>query len=86
MQGFVGTKHQDDKIISFDRAGLIFVFNFHPNKSFTDYQIGAQTSGRYRIVLDSDEERFGGYGRLEHATEYRTVNQGFGGRRYSMMV
>lgn len=38
--GFVSWKHDDDKVVAFDRAGLIFVFNFHCNKSFADYKIG----------------------------------------------
>ncbi|KAI8846972.1 glycogen branching enzyme [Chytridium lagenaria] len=28
------------KIIAFERGGLLWIFNFHPTKSFTDYRIG----------------------------------------------
>ena len=38
--GYVSTKHQDDKIIVFERANCVFCFNFHHTKSFTDYKIG----------------------------------------------
>lgn len=38
--GFVSWKHEDDKVVAFDRCGLVFVFNFHHFKSFTDYKIG----------------------------------------------
>lgn len=38
--GYVSCKHEDDKVIAFERAGLVFVFNFHNSKSFTDYRIG----------------------------------------------
>jgi 1,4-alpha-glucan branching enzyme len=38
--GFVSWKHQDDKVVAFDRSGLVFVFNFNNQKSFTDYKIG----------------------------------------------
>jgi 1,4-alpha-glucan branching enzyme len=37
---YVSMKHQDDKVIAFERAGLVFVFNFHTSKSFTDYRVG----------------------------------------------
>lgn len=37
---YVSRKHEGDKIIAFERAGLVFVFNFHPDRSFTDYRIG----------------------------------------------
>ena len=42
--GYVTWKHEDDKVIVFERNGLVFVFNFHPFKSFSDYKIGKQTS------------------------------------------
>jgi 1,4-alpha-glucan branching enzyme len=38
--GYVSWKHEDDKVIAFERRGVLFVFNFHNGKSFTDYKIG----------------------------------------------
>jgi len=84
--GYVGTKHESDKVISFERAGLVFVFNFHPTQSYTDYRIGVNVGGKYRIILDSDALEFGGHGRLDHSTDYFTFDEGFAGRQYSMMV
>jgi 1,4-alpha-glucan branching enzyme len=56
-------EHNHDKVIAFHRKGLIFVFNFHPTKSYADY--GFQVPpGAYRMILDSDAPRFGGHGRL----------------------
>lgn len=52
-----------DKVIAFERAGLVFVFNFHPTRSHVDYRI-AVPPGAYKIVLDSDADRYGGHGRL----------------------
>jgi hypothetical protein len=37
--GYVSCKHEDDKTVIFERAGLIFAFNFHTSKSFTDYKV-----------------------------------------------
>ena len=45
-QAFVSCKHEDDKVIVFERASLVFAFNFHTDKSFTDYRIGVQESGK----------------------------------------
>jgi 1,4-alpha-glucan branching enzyme len=84
--GYVSWKHEDDKVIVFERAGLLFAFNFHPTKSFPDYRVGIDQFGKYKIVLDSDEEKFGGHSRLNHSTEFFTNNDGFAGRRYSMMI
>lgn len=82
----MSTKHQGDKVISFDRGGLVFVFNFNSTKSFTDYRIGAPVAGKYRIVLDSDEKKFGGHHRLDPNTDYFSLEEPFAGRPYSLMV
>ncbi|VCW70790.1 unnamed protein product, partial [Gulo gulo] len=39
-QAYVSEKHEANKIIAFERAGLLFIFNFHPSKSYTDYRVG----------------------------------------------
>ncbi|GFS24264.1 1,4-alpha-glucan-branching enzyme [Elysia marginata] len=72
-QNYVSLKHQDDKVVVFERADkLLFIFNFHTNKSYTDYKIGVQMAGTYEIVLDSDAEEFGGHKRLDHGIKYHT--------------
>jgi len=65
-------EHSEDKILVFERAGLIFAFNFHPTQSYPDYHIAA-SSGRYRMILDSDAEAFGGHGRLDADQEHATL-------------
>ena len=56
-------EHSDDKILAMERQGLIFVFNFHPDRSRTNYKIDAP-AGKYRMVLNSDDIKYGGHGRL----------------------
>ncbi|MFH1476417.1 MAG: alpha amylase C-terminal domain-containing protein [Verrucomicrobiota bacterium] len=56
-------EHGDDKVLGFERAGLLFLFNFHPVKSYTDYPVET-TPGEYRLILDSDAPFFGGHSRL----------------------
>ena len=62
----------DDQVLAFMRGNLVFVFNFHPFKSFTDYGILAPV-GEYEPVIDSDNARYGGYanidGKVHHFTE-----------------
>uniref|UniRef100_A0A672ZF59 1,4-alpha-glucan branching enzyme n=1 Tax=Sphaeramia orbicularis TaxID=375764 RepID=A0A672ZF59_9TELE len=69
---FVSAKHEEDKVIVFDRANVVFIFNFHPSKSFQDYRIAVEVPGKYKIKLDSDEVLYGGHGRLDHNTEFFT--------------
>ena len=58
-----------DNILAFEREGMYFFFNFHPEQSFTDYGIEV-IPGTYRLLMDSDEERFGGQARLALNQEF----------------
>ena len=64
---------KDDIILAYRRDDLIFVFNFHPEKSFNDYGI-LVTQGEYKIVLDSDNIKYGGFGlnddSISHFTQF----------------
>ncbi len=51
--------HNGDKILIFSRGELVFVFNFHPNQSYTDYGF-ATDPGKYKIILNTDDSKFGG--------------------------
>ena len=56
-------EHCDDKVLAFRRAKLLFVFNFHPSKSYPDYAISA-AAREYRLVLDTDAACYGGHARI----------------------
>lgn len=62
--------HNDDQILAAERANLIFVFNFHPSKSFPDYRIPIAREGNYRIVLNSDSAANGGHQRIDDSITY----------------
>lgn len=55
------------------RGDLIFIFNFNPTKSFTDYGFLVPT-GSYDVVLNTDAKEFGGNGladdTMTHLTNY----------------
>ncbi|KAJ3111534.1 alpha-1,4-glucan branching enzyme [Phlyctochytrium bullatum] len=72
---YVSLKHEDDKVVAFERGGMVWVFNFHPTKSFTDYRIGTAWPGVHKIVLDTDDTKFGGQGRLDHTTQFHSFNE-----------
>jgi 1,4-alpha-glucan branching enzyme len=63
--------HDGDHILAFERANLLFIFNFHPERSFPDYGVSCR-AGKYRIILSSDSELYGGFNRSDTMIEYRT--------------
>ena len=69
---------QADLIIAFERAGLLFVFNFHPNNSYTDYGL-AVDAGKYNTLLCSDHLDFGGFNRYDSSmVHFTSVERSFG--------
>jgi 1,4-alpha-glucan branching enzyme len=60
-----------DQVLVFERGGLFLLVNFHPDRSFVDYPLEMPVGG-YRLVLDTDEPRFGGQGRLAPGQRYET--------------
>ncbi|KAF2826395.1 alpha-glucan branching enzyme [Ophiobolus disseminans] len=72
-QAYVSLKHEGDKVIVFERAGLLWIFNFHPQSSFTDYRVGVEQEGTYRIVLSTDAKAFGGHGNVDESTRFFTT-------------
>ena len=63
------------KIITFSRGKLLFVFNFHNSYSEQRFFLHAHTTGEgtYRVIVSTDEERFGGPGLIDHSFEYHTA-------------
>ncbi|KAG0132953.1 glycoside hydrolase superfamily [Tuber indicum] len=80
-QAYISLKHEGDKIIVFERAGLVFVFNFHPTESFADFRIGIEQAGTYRIVLNTDRKELGGLGRIDESVRFFTTDFNWNGRK-----
>ena len=64
-------EHDRDRVLAFQRAGLVFVFNFHAQTSHVGYRVEVPP-GKYAAVLDSDRSAYGGHSRLEPKQEYFT--------------
>jgi 1,4-alpha-glucan branching enzyme len=69
----------ENKTLVFERQGLIFVFNFHSDRSIPGYSFQVPKPGDYRHLLTTDHPRFGGLGRINekqiHMTTYEPVTQ-----------
>lgn len=65
--------HNDqDQVLAYKRKNMVFVFNFNPMKSFTDYGF-LVASGTYEVVLNTDARCFGGFGLSDDTVEHLTV-------------
>lgn len=66
-------QNTSDGVLIFKRGDLVFAFNFNPATSFTDYGFEVDT-GKYKVVLNSDNSHFGGTNRnddsLLHETQF----------------
>jgi len=84
----VSRKNQGDKVIVFERANLLFIFNFHPTNSFTDYKVGTNIPGVKKIALDSDSPEFGGHARNDPNVRFHTTKEehDWDGCSHSLMV
>ncbi len=63
--------NRGDHVVAFERRKLLFVFNFDAQRSFTDYGFLVK-SGRYKLVLDSDDPKYGGFGLVDPSVKYET--------------
>ncbi|EZF22884.1 1,4-alpha-glucan-branching enzyme [Trichophyton rubrum D6] len=80
-QAYISLKNEQDKVLVFERAGLLWVFNFHPTNSFTAYRVGVEQAGTYRIVIDTDDSEFGGFDRNAKGTRFFTTDLEWNGRK-----
>ena len=70
--------HNDDKILIYSKGKDVFVFNFNPSRSFDGYWIPVNETGKYQVILSTDEKKFGGFGRVDKDYIYtaeRTKNK-----------
>lgn len=63
--------HEDDKLLCYKKGDDLFVFNFHPYKSFEGYAIPTE-SGEYKVILSTDDSDFGGHNRVDKEYIYKT--------------
>ncbi|MBI9067525.1 MAG: alpha amylase C-terminal domain-containing protein [Salinivirgaceae bacterium] len=61
-----------DKVICFSRSDLLFIFNFHPSKSYADYGIPV-SEGKYKYIMGTDELPFGGFGRVDESQSFYSL-------------
>ena len=77
--------HNADGILVYQKGSAFFVFNFNPNRSYEGYFIPMPEEGEYQIVMSSDDDCYGGHGRIAHQS-YRAIKQIDGRSRFQIYL
>lgn len=65
---------QNKNIIAYRKKDYVFIFNFHPMSSYAGFELPIHEKASFQVILDTDEERFGGQKRISHSTIYEADN------------
>ncbi|GMT28452.1 hypothetical protein PFISCL1PPCAC_19749 [Pristionchus fissidentatus] len=83
---YVSWKHEGDEVIAFERGPLVFVFNFHHEKSFADYKVGVNYENGFAVVLCYDDAKFGGHSRVDPSSRYSIFRSDWADRIHHICV
>lgn len=62
----------DRKVIAFRNMDIVYLFNFHPENSYESFHLPIHDVGEFKVLMDTDEKRFGGNERISHDYTYKT--------------
>jgi 1,4-alpha-glucan branching enzyme len=66
---------ENNQVLIFERANLIFIFNFHPTNSIPDYEFWVPNGVDFKYLLNSDDAQFGGHGRVDSKTIHNSFKK-----------
>ena len=64
----------DRKVIAYRNKDIVYIFNFHPQNSYDSFQVPIHDKGKFKVILDTDDEEFGGFGRISKDVIYESKN------------
>ena len=67
-----------NQILSYRRGKFVFAFNFSPDRAEEGFCVTVPECGRYKVMLTTDESRFGGFDRISKTYIYNTEPVGDG--------
>jgi 1,4-alpha-glucan branching enzyme len=78
--------HEERKLLIYRRGPLVFAFNFHPTESYPDLRIPVPDPTDYKLILDSDDKAFEGFGRIAKDVKYVWDKQPWETRQQSIRI
>jgi len=64
----------EEKLVIYQKGKVLLAFNFHPANAYDGVFIPVPKAGSYRVILSTDDYRFGGDGRIYHQS-YESVKE-----------
>ncbi len=64
-----------EKVLVYQKGSLIFAYNFHRENSYDGCFIPVPETGKYEVIMSTDDFCFGGFGRVYHQS-YETAQGG----------
>ncbi|MBR2461171.1 MAG: alpha amylase C-terminal domain-containing protein [Clostridia bacterium] len=77
---------EERKVIVYRQGGFVFAFNFNPTESFEGYVLPVAEYGKYRAVMSTDDEEFGGHGRVDKDWIYRAGRRSEGAPGFRVYI
>jgi 1,4-alpha-glucan branching enzyme len=74
------------QVMTYERGGAVFALNFSPTGSYEGYWLTVPSAGPYRVVLSTDEGRFGGWDRISTEQIYTATVQPDGAARLQIYL
>ena len=75
-----------NQLLSYKRGKLIFAFNFSPERAEECFRIRVPEVGRYKVVLTTDESRFGGFDRISKTYVYNAEQREDGWAEFEIFL
>ncbi|MBQ2171280.1 MAG: alpha amylase C-terminal domain-containing protein [Paludibacteraceae bacterium] len=67
--------NEGDQVVAYMRDKLLFVFNWNGSKSYEGYGM-LVPEGKYKVVLDTDDTKYAGFGLNDDSVEHLTEHDG----------
>lgn len=63
---------EENKVMVYERGNYLFLFNWSADKAISGYKFVSSEPGKWKVILDTDDVRYGGYGRQDHSIAHFT--------------
>jgi len=77
--------NESDQVLAFERGEYLFIFNFNPGNSFSDYGIPCEGAD-YEFILNTDRKEFSGHERINESIVLESFPLKQSDHEYQLMI